>query len=113
MLRDYGENSIVASICPKVTTGNENEAAFGYNPALTALGDRLKEALGPHCLPRELPTDEAGGIACVVVQATLASHSCDPATGRRELDSRVAEAVREDLEAMGVCDGNRSALHRV
>jgi hypothetical protein len=46
VLRDYGANSIVASICPKnPNCANPADINCGYNPALAALIERLKVAL--------------------------------------------------------------------
>ncbi|HKO49076.1 MAG TPA: hypothetical protein VJV79_15195 [Polyangiaceae bacterium] len=48
VLKDLGENAIVASICPKVTVpagSAELDPNYGYNPAIHALIERLKEAL--------------------------------------------------------------------
>ena len=42
-LKGYGDNSVVASICPK--TLNAGASDFGYRPAVSALVDRLKGAL--------------------------------------------------------------------
>lgn len=41
VLRDFGNNSVVASICPKITTGEESNPYFGYNPAMDALAKRI------------------------------------------------------------------------
>ena len=47
VLKDFGakgtHNSIVASICPK--TMDANDPSYGYNPAVSAIVNRLKEAL--------------------------------------------------------------------
>ena len=105
-LRDFGDNSIVASICPKVTTGDTNNASFGYNPAVAAIIDRLKEVLGGRCLPRELvPNPETGLVPCAVVEATLSDNPCDPARGRGEVNPAIVGAVHKQLEASGSCGG--------
>jgi hypothetical protein len=43
VLYDYGDNSIVASICPK--TIDEGASDFGYRPAVDALLTRLSPLL--------------------------------------------------------------------
>src|SRR5690606_16765319 len=53
VLKEYGANSIVASICARNVT-DPNAADFGYRPAIAAIVDRLKEQLGDRCLPRPL-----------------------------------------------------------
>jgi hypothetical protein len=42
-LEGYGDNSVVASICPKTLDAGASD--FGYRPAVSALVDRLKGAL--------------------------------------------------------------------
>ncbi len=48
VLKDFGDNAIVASICPKLTKpagSAESDPNYGYNPAVRAIIERLKEAL--------------------------------------------------------------------
>ena len=48
VLKDFGDNSIVASICPKQVTpvgSADSDPNYGYNPAINAIIARLKEAL--------------------------------------------------------------------
>jgi hypothetical protein len=46
VLRDYGNNSIVASICPKnPNCADPADINCGYNPVVAALIDRMKAAL--------------------------------------------------------------------
>ena len=53
VLKDLGSNAIVASICPKVTTSAMPMADpnYGYNPAVSAIVERLKEALAGSARP--------------------------------------------------------------
>jgi hypothetical protein len=96
VLKEFGENSVVASICPKVLdTGNPD---YGYNPAVKAIIDRLKEALKGKCLPRPLiPNDtmepkeglQPGQVPCAVIEAVLpqagAACSCNAGENRIEI----------------------------
>lgn len=113
-LRDFGDNSIVASICPKVTDpsllqGGVQNAAFGYNPAVAAIIDRLKEVLGGRCLPRQLvPDPMTKKVPCAVVEATQTANPCDGARGRGEVNPAVIPAVHKQLEASGSCGGTTS-----
>jgi hypothetical protein len=78
VLKDYGPNSIVASICPKQTTGAVDDPNYGYNPAVGAIIDRLKEVLHGRCLPRKLTPDATTGLVpCSIVEATAGSAGCD------------------------------------
>ena len=94
VLKEFKDNSIVASICPKISADNmKNNADYGYNPAVKAIIDRLKEALKGKCLPRPLvPAEqaqdglEAGQVPCKVIEAVLPQNggacSCTVDTNR-------------------------------
>lgn len=116
VLRDFGENSVVASICPKVLDSDDPD--YGYNPAVKAIIDRLKDALRGKCLPRALvPNDstevmnglQPGQVPCAVVEAVLpqqnAACSCNPNEGRQGLESRpeLRDAVLAKLKANFAC----------
>jgi hypothetical protein len=120
VLREFGLNSIVASICPKVL--DTAEADYGYNPAVKAIIDRLKEALRGKCLPRALDyeeegtdTREAGQVPCAVVEAVLpeagGACSCNTGENRIPLDGsdgqearpQLRDAVLATLEEGGSC----------
>ncbi len=106
VLKDYRENSIVASVCPKFL-GDSASTSYGYNPAVNAIVDRLKEKLGGRCLPRRLDVDENGMVQCEVVEA-LATGACDcnPAKGRVSLEDNpgLVGAVKESLRENQACD---------
>jgi hypothetical protein len=105
VLKDFGGNSIVGSICPKKSDGDPSAAGFGYNPAVKAIVDRLKEKLGGTCLPRPLTVDEqTGEVPCTVVEAKPINPT-DPAgnldcasIGRREVSAEIQTAVQKQLE---------------
>ncbi len=123
VLKDYGPNSIVASICPKVSVAaDKTDPSYGYNPAVTAIIDRLKEALGGRCLPRKLSpttgTDAATGnplpptVPCKVIEARIPKmgEACGCGAGREpgvvgaDPDSvKLANAVRAGLQTAGSC----------
>jgi len=111
VLRDFGENAIAGSICPKSTSSIDasNDPNYGYNPAFTAIVDRLKEALVGKCLPRALTTieDPTGGsaktVGCNVIEAQP-STSCDcNKPGRSEAPSALLPAVFRQLRNTGSC----------
>lgn len=54
VLKGIGSQAIVASVCAAVVTGNKTDPAYGYNPAVQTLINRLKEALRGKCLPRTI-----------------------------------------------------------
>ena len=119
VLRSFGkitQNSIVASICPKITRSASpaSDPNYGYNPAVSALVDRLKERFGAKCLPRPLKVDNDGQVPCVVIEARRPSPGgagcgpCDAASlpGRQELDVEGLDAtVRHQLRNNRHCGG--------
>jgi len=105
VLKEYGTNSIVASVCPKITDPTRSqEAGYGYNPAVKAIIDRLKEKLRGACLPRALQLKPDGSVACQVVEATNPDFgvSCDT-PGRGPVDAEIAAVVRKELKGAGRC----------
>ncbi len=107
VLKDYGENSVVASVCPKTLTGTPTDASYGYNPAVNAIVDRLKEKLGGKCLPRALAVDEDTKLVpCEVVEAIKGTCNCDPNDGRIDLSDKggLVSAVRAALKENLACE---------
>jgi hypothetical protein len=105
VLREYGTNSIVASVCPKITDPNRSlDAGYGYNPAVKAIIDRLKEKLRGACLPRALQYNEDGTVACQLIEATNPTFqvACDT-LGRGPVDAQIAAVVRKELKSAGRC----------
>lgn len=102
VLKAFGENSIVASACPKVT--EPAHPAFGYNPAIEALVRRVREALVARCFPRALPTDDDGRVACQVVEARAGDgSSCNCPVPLAEVADTVASGVRSKLQEYQLC----------
>jgi hypothetical protein len=106
-------NAIVASVCPK-TLDKAATKDYGYNPAVTAIVDRLKEQLSEPCLPRSLSVvkaDLGGGqsgakVQCIIVEASRAEHTCDDADARLPIDNpAIRTAVIERLSKAGRCGG--------
>jgi hypothetical protein len=136
VLKGYGNNSIVASICPKninTAPGQTPQADpnYGYNPAVAAIVERLKEALTVKCLPRPLTPvpkcsaevtsdcttqdEDVGKVPCAVleVRPTEAATSCVPCngeTGRTDLSGEngaaIESAAKEYLKNVGYCKGS-------
>jgi hypothetical protein len=116
VLKDFGAHAIVASICPKNVTAQgspESDPDYGYNPAVGAIINRLKEALTGKCLPRQLvpETDETlstyGQVPCAVIEATFNDGSgcapCDGSQGRADPKPEIRPAVVENLAQTGQC----------
>ncbi|MCK6532491.1 MAG: hypothetical protein L6Q84_05905 [Polyangiaceae bacterium] len=117
VLRDFGEGSIAASICPKIF--DKTNPDFGYNPAVGAIIERLKPALSAQCLspPISFPLDAAGDPdpsrvpRCVAVELEpsdspgSACAPCDGSTGREPVRAELRGPVMERLEDTGQCQG--------
>jgi hypothetical protein len=102
VLKGFGANSIVASVCPKIT--DPTKADYGYNPAVAAIVDRLKEAFKSPCLPRRLQTNSKGELACQVVEATAPGTEVPLGAWRKPVPGNVADAVRQKLKEAGRCE---------
>jgi hypothetical protein len=99
VLKDYGANSIVASICAR-NVDDPAAADFGYRPAIAAIVDRLKEQLGDRCLPRSLNAAPDGTVACNLVETIPQPEGpcvCDPNYARRAPDPVLDSVVRGQL----------------
>ena len=102
-------NAIVASICPKEFKGADvNSDSYGYTPAVTAIVDRLKQALNGSCLPRALEVnEETGTVPCNIVEAYPAGgEACSCGAGRVSVNPQTLKAVQGNLEEDGYCGGN-------
>lgn len=114
VLKEFKDNSIVASICPKIAD-DKTQADYGYNPAVKAIIDRLKEALKGKCLPRPLvPAEqaqdglEAGQVPCKVIEAVLPQSggacTCPTDTNRVDTTPVLRNAVLNKLETSQSCN---------
>jgi hypothetical protein len=70
ILQGMQSQGIVASICPQQVTDN-TQANYGYRPAVGAIIERLKKALGGQCLPRTLTPDASGQVSCLILEAQV------------------------------------------
>jgi hypothetical protein len=113
VLQRFGENAIVASICPKVTDSGGSDPSYGYNPAMDAIIGRLSIALRNPCLPRELvpatDPENFGKLPCVVIEAAAPNAdgacSCDTGRQRRAASREIREPVAQKLALGGHCGG--------
>jgi hypothetical protein len=113
VLKDFGNNAIVASICPKVpaSANPATDPNYGYNPAVAAIISRLKEALKGKCLPRKLakvpgadgaPTNQ---VECQVIEAQKAGQCDCSVGGRQPADPAIFPAIARQLQALNTCGG--------
>jgi hypothetical protein len=105
-------NAIAASICPKdLNAANAAGPGYGYNPAMRALVDRLKDNIGGTCLPQPLVADATTGkVPCALIEAITpegaAEGSCDCAAKQRDaVDATTQQSMRALLERRGTCVG--------
>jgi hypothetical protein len=105
-------NAVAASICPKdLNYANAASPGYGYNPAVRALVDRLKDNIGGTCLPQSLVANATTGkVPCAVIEAITpqgkAEGSCDCAAKQRDtVDAATQASMRQILERRGICNG--------
>ncbi len=115
--RALDNQGIVGSICAEKATGDPNDPAFGYNPAVATIVDRISIELQPRCLPEALPANEAGVVPCSVLERLRAKGPeslCDaPSQGRKIPDLEVlsryiaeAKAIdpKTDMDQYPICE---------
>ncbi len=98
VLKGAGTQGIVASICPEQLSDN-TLFNFGYRPAIGAIVERLKQALGGQCLPRSLTPNAEGQVACLIIEARTASTcDCSDANARVPIEAGhpAINAIKED-----------------
>jgi hypothetical protein len=94
-IRSLGAQGIVGSVCPKQLT-NPDARDFGYRPAIQAIIDRLKTALGGQCLPRTLSPDASGQVACLIIEGRNTSGQCTcDIPGRTAVPAESAAAIEQ------------------
>jgi hypothetical protein len=106
VLKDLGNNSIVASICARNLERNQQD--YGYRPAVDAVIERLKGVLTGSCLPRELVRDASGQLPCSIVEArpipATGKPACTATPGRLEPNPNVIAPALAQLKSTGTCD---------
>jgi hypothetical protein len=105
VLKDYGANSILASICPKNPVGEGTDPNYGHNPAARAIVNAVRPALKGHCLEQALPVDPSGKLRCPVVEVSsrINPAPCDGLPGRKALAPELAELTRAYLDYWRFC----------
>jgi hypothetical protein len=104
VLRDFGDNAIVGSICAR-NVKDPSQQDFGYRPATDAIVDRLREGLTDRCFHRALEPDPVTHTPpCVVIEARPPGESCDAARRRSPASGDALPLVRQRVEDRGLCD---------
>lgn len=101
VLRRFGKNAILASICPKLIKKDETDLAFGYRPAVSGLVKRLR------CTGLDAEFESDGTVPCRMIAVRQAS-PCECESGvRRPLEDETLKAeLATALERRGVCGKN-------
>jgi hypothetical protein len=108
LARLLGEQGIAASLCAEnVNASQSNEDTYGYNPAVSGIVDRLKNALSAQCLPRRLnvnPVDNR--VQCLVLETMPEdfNQTC-AAIGRTDPKPEVLSKFREQKALQQGCGG--------
>jgi hypothetical protein len=86
VLKGLGGQGIVGSVCP-AQVSDDTLPDFGYRPAIGAIIERLKIALGGQCLPRTLTPDDQGQVSCLILEARKSEGecTCDPNIARSDV----------------------------
>jgi len=112
VLRDFGSNSILTSICPK-NPSNGDDGNQALHPAASAITARVADALrAAPCLAEALPVDDDSMLACRVVEVTRGENPA-PCTndlpGRTVPDAELRNLAWDHLEYQGICGGQSGA----
>jgi hypothetical protein len=106
VLRDFGDNSIAASICPKKIEGSGADLGLGYRPAVASLVSRFRCA----GLDADFVTDPSsidyGKVPCSVVAVNKQGNCSCSGGGRFPVTPDARAALLEQLEAQGSCGGS-------
>lgn len=106
-VRALGDQGVIASLCPITLEGDKQAPQYGYNPAVKAIVDRLKNALTTQCLPQKLTRDpavnpdtkQANEVPCLVLaQLGDASDSCEKA-GLKHPPADIEQKFKEQQKA--------------
>lgn len=100
VVRALGDNGIIASLCPRKLDGDKTAPEYGYNPAVIAIVNRLKNALTTQCLPQKLQRDTTTQEVPCLVLATLAeaTDTCS-GSGLQDPDPEILRVFREQQKA--------------
>jgi hypothetical protein len=105
LLRDVGDQGIVASVCPAQASAPD-EVDFGYRPAIGAIVEQLKARIRGQCLPRTLTPKEDGSVPCLIIEARRVEEAAVEACNRCEEGGRrpVSESGHPDAAAAAMED---------
>ena len=108
-----GAQGIVSSLCPiHAVASSATDPVFGYRPAVTAIVNRLKNALSVQCLPRNLNVDAKTQTVPCLVLATLAKGDCSTVPGMSDPPADVLSRFQEAQRSayLASCGGKTSCV---
>ncbi len=108
VLKKIGTRGIVGSICPaQLTDATAEKKDYGYRPAIGAIVERLKQALGGQCLPRSLKTNAEGQVPCLILEArrVIEGQECNCNSDGRQNVTDEHEPAQKAIENDPVYEG--------
>lgn len=96
LIQSLGPQGIVGSVCP-AELRDKNSPTYGYRPAIGAIVDTLKTALGGQCLPRELKPDAQGQVTCLILEARNTGGNCDCNTTARQPVTDIHQLAKDTV----------------
>ncbi len=106
VLRDYGNNSITASICPKIISGSSTDLGLGYRPAVVSLVQRFRCASLDANFDTDPSSSDFGRVPCEVLAVSDGDGgvACDcSVSGRAQPSAEARQEVLRALESQGSC----------
>jgi hypothetical protein len=105
ILRRHGNNSVVASICPKLAADRTDDVGFGYRPALAGLVKRLRCADLDAQFDKDPTSIGYGTVPCSLIAMTPPGAEACACDGIQRIPVQPDQdlAVRAELQARGVC----------
>jgi len=108
VLKDFGNNSIVASLCARNLT-DQGAQDYGYRPAVDAIIERLKEQLAAKCLPRVLQVDPTTHqVPCSIIEAVTTQEDCNNTPGRGPVSDLLIQPAKDRLASENSCTNDQS-----
>jgi hypothetical protein len=118
VVKALGDNGIISSLCPITLQGDKTSPRYGYNPAVAAIIERLKNALTKQCLPQALCYDaqlhpsiqkcDNGVVPCLVLaQLADPADKCENYTGvNGPLQPPAPDILQKFLDQQKQASGN-------
>lgn len=103
LLRDFGENAITASICPKKLRGGASELGFGYRPAVASLVSRFRCASLDVTFDSDPESLNYGKVPCSLVAVSKTGDCSCSGRGRFPVTPAARDALLAQLEQQGAC----------